>query len=243
MQGQFSGRRQDYRMAPLPKRGFKQPALYRGKKPRTPSRNSISPITQPPPGPPPRNSDPAASNIDLLLGRSYPNDAGSEDGCYSDDEIEDDDTDVKAYDAGPYEGIESIPSITDYRLGREASAKFIRSRLGLDDMDFMWVGKKLLGQGNFGAAGLWEKYDMEGNVVDVAIPTLHRSPSKTNDSPAISGQGDDKQGKVETEHAEGSQDHEGDEQNRLSIDSEIQELPTVSSSTNPSDLYGILSVR
>ena len=53
----------------------------------------------------------------------------------------------------------------------------------------------------------------------------------------------DEPGKVETEHAKGSQDYEGDEQNRLSINSETQELPTVSSSINPSDLYGILSVR
>ncbi len=33
----------------------------------------------------------------------------------------------------------------------------------------MWVGKRPLGQGGFGMAGLWEKYDGEGNIVDVIM--------------------------------------------------------------------------
>jgi len=33
----------------------------------------------------------------------------------------------------------------------------------------VWAGKRPLGQGGFEMAGLWEKYDGEGNIVDVTM--------------------------------------------------------------------------
>lgn len=52
------------------------------------------------------------------------------------------------------------------RIGVEM-AEFIRSHHGYEEG---WVGRKPLGQGAVGRAGMWEKRDADGNVVDVGVP-------------------------------------------------------------------------
>lgn len=49
------------------------------------------------------------------------------------------------------------------RLGVDM-AGFIRSHHGYEEG---WVGRKFLGQGAAGRAGMWEKRDADKNVVDV----------------------------------------------------------------------------
>ncbi len=132
--------------------------LYPSKTPIAPSSKSKSRITQIPPQRVPRPSDPGPLTIRLLLGDSSTNEPGSEDTIP-----------VEAYDATPQEETIGNPSLADYRLWTQPAAQFIRSKSGLEDSGSAWVGKRPLGQGGFGMAGLWEKYDGEGNMVDVNI--------------------------------------------------------------------------
>lgn len=74
---------------------------------------------------------------------------------------------VEAYDAAPYETSLGYAKIDDYNLWSGLAAQFIRSASGLDP-SAMWVGRKPLGEGSFGLAGLWERVDTEGTVVDVS---------------------------------------------------------------------------
>lgn len=76
------------------------------------------------------------------------------------------------YDAGPRESVYGIPTPDDLALWTMSAAQFIRSQAGINDGDLAWVGKRPLGQGGFGLAGLWEKIDSEGNVVDVRACSL-----------------------------------------------------------------------
>lgn len=74
--------------------------------------------------------------------------------------------------------VEGEPSEEDIHLYGRTLAKFIRSPFNDDDADggSAWYGVKPLGRGGFGMAGLWEKRDANGRVVDVGIPpfsTLH----------------------------------------------------------------------
>ena len=145
-------------MASIPKRGLKQRAFHPGNTPRSPSSRSRSPITEIPAKGLPRDSDIGSSTVRLLAGESTRDDSDPEDS-----------TPVEAYDAEPNEGTTGNPSIADYRLWTQAAAQFIRSDSGLEDSDSMWIGKRPLGKGGFGMAGLWEKYDAEGNIADVWI--------------------------------------------------------------------------
>lgn len=163
-------------MVPSLEEGFKQPALDPSKTLIAPSSKSRSPIAQLLQQRVPRDSDPGPTTIRLLLGDSSLNGPESEDN-----------TPVEAYDADPEEGIIGLPSIVDYSLWTKAAAQFIRSNSGLEDSGSVWVGKRPLGQGGFGMAGLWEKYDRNGNIVDVIMVATYQ-PMITNDTLAIGSQ-------------------------------------------------------
>lgn len=60
------------------------------------------------------------------------------------------------------------PNVDDTELWGEEAAAFIASAPG-GGYAPSWVGKRPLGQGGFGRAGLWERYDDEGNVLEVMI--------------------------------------------------------------------------
>lgn len=68
------------------------------------------------------------------------------------------------FDASDAEDVLGEPLSDDVGLWSQPPAQFIRSEAGLQGN---WVGKRPLGQGGFGLAGLWEKIDGEGHVVDV----------------------------------------------------------------------------
>lgn len=76
---------------------------------------------------------------------------------------------TESYDAGPEEGVVGMASIDDITLWKNRAAQFIRSSAGITGSSDMWVGKRPLGEGGFGLAGLWEKIDAAGNVVDVGF--------------------------------------------------------------------------
>jgi hypothetical protein len=83
--------------------------------------------------------------------------------------LRDDMVELGIYDAGPDESVTGLATIDDYRLWNKPAAQFIRSDAGITGSPDVWVGKQPLGQGGFGLAGLWEKIDAEGNVVDVRV--------------------------------------------------------------------------
>lgn len=57
-----------------------------------------------------------------------------------------------------------LPKPGDEAKLRPENAEFIRSRHGYEEG---WLGRQMLGQGAHGRAGMWEKRDSEGSVVDV----------------------------------------------------------------------------
>ncbi len=83
--------------------------------------------------------------------------------------LRDDLVELGTYDAGPDESVTGSASIDDYRLWTKPAAQFIRSDAGITGSPDVWVGKQPLGEGGFGLAGLWEKIDAAGNVVDVRV--------------------------------------------------------------------------
>ena len=54
------------------------------------------------------------------------------------------------------------------RWSERGGARFISSESGLADT--AWIGKRPLGVGTFGIAGLWEKLDRDGGVIDLKFP-------------------------------------------------------------------------
>ena len=78
----------------------------------------------------------------------------------------------KQYDALSYETTKGIANADDLALWTQPAAEFIRSGIGLVDSSGDWVGKRPLGQGGFGLAGLWERLDEDGNPVDVSEAEL-----------------------------------------------------------------------
>ena len=81
------------------------------------------------------------------------------------------------YDARLDESVIGVPTPDDLVLWTKPAAQFIRSSAGITEAPFVWVGKRPLGEGAFGLAGLWEKIDQEGNVVDVRAFPLVRDRS------------------------------------------------------------------
>lgn len=71
------------------------------------------------------------------------------------------------YDVPESQDIMGNPNRDDVELWGEAAAAFIASAPG--GYGPGWVGKRPLGQGGFGRAGLWELLDDEGNVKEVLI--------------------------------------------------------------------------
>lgn len=74
------------------------------------------------------------------------------------------DLEATLYDVDPDETAYGAPTAADLQYWTRSAAQFIRSSSGIDAT---WVGKRPLGQGSFGIAGVWEKYDHNGNMVDV----------------------------------------------------------------------------
>lgn len=68
------------------------------------------------------------------------------------------------YDVDPEETAYGPLTVDDLQYWTRSAARFIRSSSGIDAT---WVGKRPLGQGSFGIAGVWEKYDHNGNMIDV----------------------------------------------------------------------------
>ena len=157
-------------MAPLRKRDFILTVQNDGKTPEAPSSGDVSPITQEPSQKAPRKSDPGSGVERMSVDEESSEDAET---AHSDPKS----TPLEHYDAKPWEGTVGLPSIQDYDLWNANAAQFIRSESGFEGEGSGWVGKRPLGEGGFGMAGLWEKYDHEGNVVDVSIPTGTRVDS------------------------------------------------------------------
>ena len=166
-------------MAPLRKRDFILTVQNEGKTPKAPSSGWISPIAQEPSKQPPRKSDSGSGVERMSLDENPSKDAKPEDDEPDDAEPEDaeaangdpESTPIEQYDAEPWEGTVGLPSIQDYNAWSVQAAQFIRSESGYGGEGSGWVGKRPLGEGGFGMAGLWEKYDNDGNVVDVSIPS------------------------------------------------------------------------
>ena len=74
----------------------------------------------------------------------------------------------KQYDALSYETTKGIANADDLELWTQPAAEFIRSGIGLVEFSDDWVGKRPLGQGGLGLAGLWERLDEDGTPVDVS---------------------------------------------------------------------------
>lgn len=71
---------------------------------------------------------------------------------------------VEAYDVAWNQKAAATAKGSDYENWGTAPAEFIRSYSGLGNG---WVGKRPLGAGGFGMAGLWEKRDGNGTVIEV----------------------------------------------------------------------------
>lgn len=88
------------------------------------------------------------------------------------------DSDGSEFDKQPYDvpkgtKTEGTPQPGDVELVGEDFAKFLRSAHGYEEG---WVGRKPLGAGTEAIAGLWEKRDETGRVVDVRTSFPHLLP-------------------------------------------------------------------
>lgn len=73
---------------------------------------------------------------------------------------------VEAYDVAWNQKAAATAKGSDYEKWGTAPAEFIRSYSGLGNG---WVGKRPLGAGGFGMAGLWEKRDGNGTVIEQMV--------------------------------------------------------------------------
>ena len=80
------------------------------------------------------------------------------------------------FDASDNQDVTGIPDLDQVELWGEEAAAFIASAPGVGEAG--WVGKRPLGEGGFGRAGLWELYDAEGNVQRVLILAPFSSPPR-----------------------------------------------------------------
>ena len=154
-------------MAPLRRRDFVLTVQNNGKTPKAPSSRNTSAITQGSSEQAPGQSDPASGVERMNLDGEASKDPEPEDPEATEHNAES--TPIEYYDAKLWQVAVGIPSIVDYNLWRPQAAQFIRSESGIEDEEPGWVGKRPLGRGSFGMAGLWEKYDREGNVLDVSV--------------------------------------------------------------------------
>ena len=117
----------------------------------------------------PRQNPPGNSNPELetpQLPRQSESDSESLSELDDIDEGYDSDQ-VEAYDVAWNQKAAATANASDYEKWDTASAEFIRSYSGLGSG---WVGKRPLGVGGFGMAGLWEKSDGNGTVIEVNNP-------------------------------------------------------------------------
>lgn len=79
--------------------------------------------------------------------------------------------DIPEWDAADWKArVEGVASEEDIALYGNRLAKFIRSPIYSEKDDYdtaAWRGVKPLGRGGFGMAGLWEKRDENGALIDV----------------------------------------------------------------------------
>ncbi len=74
-------------------------------------------------------------------------------------------TPKQAYDASDWEQVKGVTNIDQAEYWGGDIAAFISSPPGWGGPG--WVGQRPLGQGGFGTAALWVKYDENGTVIDV----------------------------------------------------------------------------
>ena len=86
------------------------------------------------------------------------------------------------YDVGATQPVVGSPSDADVMTWGWRVARFIRSPAGIESQ---WIGKRPLGEGSFGIAGLWEKSDEDGRVLEVC----HASVSKISKSLQLAANG------------------------------------------------------
>jgi len=76
---------------------------------------------------------------------------------------------AEMYDVPPNfepEGRVAVDDPHQWKRKKGLAAKFIHSASGIGST---WIGKRPLGAGAFGIAGLWEKYDNDGKLIDVSL--------------------------------------------------------------------------
>ena len=114
----------------------------------------------------PRERPPEISNPGLEIPRLPRQNEGNSESLPELHDVEQasDSDPVEAYDVAWNQKAAAKAKASDYEKWNTAPAEFIRSYSGLGHG---WVGKRPLGAGGFGMAGLWEKYDGNGTVIEV----------------------------------------------------------------------------
>ncbi|KAL9600911.1 MAG: hypothetical protein Q9219_002846 [cf. Caloplaca sp. 3 TL-2023] len=123
---------------------YTEPVDERGNSPSGPTHSRLTP---PPPAPPTIAPDPP-----LVEGRLETSHVNYEPMPY--------DAPVDAAITGPPEPGDGLSNLNPEFVG------FMRSKHGYEEG---WVGRKPLGKGAMGVAGMWEKRDADGNVIDVRV--------------------------------------------------------------------------
>lgn len=77
---------------------------------------------------------------------------------------------IEIYDVTWNQKAAVTANASDYGKWDTAPADFIKSS---SDLGSGWVGKRPLGSGAFGVAGLWEKRDNNGTVIEVRKRLLY----------------------------------------------------------------------
>ena len=72
---------------------------------------------------------------------------------------------AKDFDVSPGLRDAIPPGLDVMPFWKPEQAAFINSAAGLDDVT--WVGKRPLGTGSFGTAGLWERRDEDNSILEV----------------------------------------------------------------------------
>ena len=140
----------------------------------------------------------------------------------------------------------SIPLADDDEnlLWRAEDAAFIKSPAGLDGTH--WIGKRPLGFGYFGKAGLWERRD-ENNVL-VQVLRHPRFLFLVKGLIEIKGGCDQREqhdflGTMDWSSARGGQNDAENEENWLQGRTQVDRLQTIYACQKASDIHGILPTR
>ncbi|KAL8993202.1 MAG: hypothetical protein Q9188_007387, partial [Gyalolechia gomerana] len=127
-----------------------------------PSKSPVKPLSSSPPPPPPSPSPPPSTS------ENQPTDVESDSSHTPIPGKETFESKHPLYKPMPYDAPEGMTLRGPLQPGDEKRlglnmAEFIRSHHGYEEG---WVGRKFLGQGAAGRAGMWEKRDADRNVVD-----------------------------------------------------------------------------